>query len=135
MPLQTTGFEWSVREDGILVYRFKDSRRQTIDQWVTIHRQHQNEHIEAGKPIRRIWFLEHGVIPTPYAFHVMVQLTREVPPGTHTHVAAILESSRVQSLIQYAYSRIDARKDFIRFFSDEGEALDWLKSTEDVATI
>ena len=128
------GFEWRIRDDGIIVYSFADSRRVTIDKFAETLRQHRDAHYAASKAIKRIWYFADGMMPTPYAVKITMQLAREMPATMRSQIACVLANKRVYTLIRYAFSRIDARKDYIRFFNDEASALDWLLTTESPIT-
>lgn len=125
----SSGFEWDIRDD-IIVYYFRDSRRDAIDTWVRMTRQHREEFLAQGKPVRRLWYFDDGVMPTPYAVQRSVQLARETPDSIVKHqVACVVKNHRIFTLIRYVFSKIDARKDYIRFFNEESSALEWLSST------
>ncbi|MCA9892439.1 MAG: hypothetical protein KC615_05615 [Anaerolineae bacterium] len=125
-----TGFEWSVRDDEIIIYHFKDSRRATVDKWVEIHREHRDTHNAEGRPLKRLWYFGDSFIPTPYAGKVTIQMAREMPSGTRTQIACVITNSRLYALTQFVFRRIDTRKDYVRFFNNEASALEWLQTAE-----
>lgn len=124
------GFEWHIRDDDIIVYHFKDSRRDSVDKWITMTSQHRDAFIAQGKPTKRMWLFDATVMPTPYAVKKSIQLANDVPEGMSTQVACVMANQHVYALMRYVFTQIEARKDFIRFFDDEVTALAWLQSTD-----
>lgn len=124
------GFEWAIRDDGIIVYHFKDYRRATIDKFAETLRQHRDAHNAASKAIKRIWYIQDDVMPTPYAVKIVMQLAREMPASIRSQIACVLANSRIYALLRYVFSQIDSRKDYIRFFNDGAAALEWLMTTD-----
>ncbi|MCA9887083.1 MAG: hypothetical protein KC546_01875 [Anaerolineae bacterium] len=129
MSDSSIGFDWSISDDGIIVYHFRNSRREAIDTWIGMTRQHRDDFLAQGKPLKRIWFFHDAVMPTPYAVQKAIQLAKEVPPDMPTQVACVVTNQRIYTLIRYVFSVIDTRKDYIQFFGDEASALDWLRTT------
>lgn len=124
------GFEWYIRDDGIIVYHFADSRRVTIDKFAETLRGHRDAYTAASKAIKRLWYFSDDMMPTPYAVKTAMQLAKEMLPTLRSQIACVLANKRVSTMIRYTFSQIDARKDYIHFFNDEAAALEWLLTTE-----
>lgn len=125
-----SGFEWYIRDDGIIVYKFSDSRRITIDKFAQTLRDHRDAYTAASKAIKRLWYFSDDMMPTPYAVKMAMQLAKEMPPTLRSQIACVLANKRVSTMIRYIFTQIDARKDYIHFFDDEASALEWLLTTE-----
>lgn len=124
------GFKWHIRDDGIIVYYFEDSRRVTIDKFAETLRYHRDTYTAASKALKRIWYFQDDVMPTPYGVKIVIQLAREMPAKTRSQIACVLTNRRIYTLLRYVVTQIDVRKDYIRFFNDEALALAWLTTTD-----
>lgn len=119
-----------MRDDGIIVYHFADSRRVTIDKFAETLREHRDAYTAASKPLKRLWYFSDDMMPTPYAVKMAMQLAKEMPPTLRSQIACVLANTRINTMIRYIFTQIDARKDYIYFFDDEASALEWLLTTE-----
>lgn len=122
--------EYHLRSDGIHEFVFKADERASIDAWVHILEQIQLAGQWYGKPqVTLLLDARHAShLPIRYLFECLSDYNRAYPslkpPAVvigyvHSPTAVILS-------IYYTLAELMAQPTTIQFFTEKGEALDWL---------
>lgn len=128
MQYGTAGFFVTYREDGIVVYRFEDASRATIDSWVEISHQHDLEYSAKGKHLRRMISIQPKVIPSPYALARAGHL-ESLSPKFPESLAIIIPNNIAQTLISSFVKHLDYNNKYtVQIFRTEDEGIDWLNA-------
>lgn len=128
MQYGTAGFFVTYREDGIIVYRFEDASRPTIDSWVEISHQHDLEYAAKGKHLRRMISIQPKVLPSPYALARAGYLESISPQFTES-LAFIIPNAIAQTLVASFVKHLDySSKYAVQIFRTEAEGIEWLNA-------
>jgi hypothetical protein len=121
---RTAGLIYFRRTDGIIVYRFTDSARETIDAWAKHVLKTETEagaqaHVQAIYDIRGQWI-------TAYGIQTMFHMSRMTVPDLISSVA-VVGDSLVLATIRIILNHLpENRHQERRIFSSEEAALKWL---------
>ncbi len=127
---RTAGMTFYRQDNGILVYRFLDNRRETIDAWIEQALQDELAiHAEGGDAcllldIRGQWV-------TPYALTKVMQTLNLTPPGLQEWVAILTGDSfagRVMARLMHRFPT--SVRESTRLFQTEEPALRWLEQKQ-----
>src|SRR5687767_7101858 len=123
------GFVCERRDDGIIVYRFYDMKRESIDAWFNATVQHDQEFHASGKHSRRMFIFERFLTPTPYAFTRAREALHQTPPGLRESQSCIVPSQAGFRLITMFIHRIALNRNDLSVtlpFMSEAKGVDWL---------
>jgi hypothetical protein len=108
---KVAGLTYYVREDGVLVYKFADFRRETMD--------------------LRSLYLVGDLVLTLYAISLGVETARKTPPTLRESMAVVAPRGLVWTLFRNLFRRLPPRQQqSIHIFATEAEALVWLQERE-----
>lgn len=123
---QVAGMRYYQRVDGIHVYSFTDSRRETVDALLTQGHQNdldahsRNEHMRALVDGRGVWM-------TPYAIATLLKTAQQTPPGLKESTAVVLNDNFVTGVLVGVLHKLPRSVQAnVRLFTSEAEALAWL---------
>ena len=121
------GFHFAERPDGILVYSFKDSEKNTIDDWVKKSLKIQEEYDTNHRHLRVIHQLPTGSLSTtsPYAVRQTISLVGSRSSTLSFSSAIIIPNLYFDMAVQYINKRIPY-SEHIHPFKDFEEAVTWL---------
>jgi hypothetical protein len=128
---QIAGMRYYQQQDGIHVYSFTDSRRETVDALIAQGRKNdldahsKNEHMRALVNARGIWM-------TPYGIATLLKSAQHTPLGLKESTAVVLNDTFMTGvligLLQKLPRSVQAN---VRLFTSEADALAWLDAREE----
>ena|SRR5688572_6412411 len=128
---QTAGMMYYRQENGILVYRFQDNRRETVDAWIEQAYQDELDIHAAGGGIACMLLDLGGNQITPYAIVRVVKAADLTPPGLQEWTAILSGNSFAMRLVQSVMVKFPATlRSNVRVFNQEAEALAWLEQKQ-----
>jgi hypothetical protein len=123
---QVAGMRYYQRHDGIHVYSFTDSRRETVDALLAQGRKNdldahsKNEHMRALVDGRGVWM-------TPYAIASLLKSAQHTPPGLKESTAVVLNDNFMTGvLIGVLHKLPRSVQANVHLFTSEADALTWL---------
>ncbi len=122
------GFDKEILEGGITIYRSKSSDRDVVDAWYDDVAVVFRQSLEQGRPVRLMYDVRHIGLVTPYAIQRSEELER-LAVTDDWRVATLVGTAFLANMVNYVISvslmpEMRARS---RVFSDEAEALAWLR--------
>jgi hypothetical protein len=123
------GFDKEILEGGITVYRSKSSDREVVDAWFDDVATVFSQSLEQGRPVRLVYDLRNIGLVTPYAIQRSEELER-LAVTDDWRVATLVGTAFLANMVNYviSVSLMPAMRSKSRVFSDEAEALAWLRS-------
>jgi hypothetical protein len=120
------GLSYCIRDDGIHVFRFNDSRRETVDAWARISRENDLRYTASGEHLRTLfdvgeqWF-------TPYSLSTIVRMVNTTPKDLLESVAVMAGRNTLLSMVRSIVARLPQNpKQVISIFTAEEDAIRWL---------
>jgi hypothetical protein len=120
------GFTVDHREDGIIVYRMVNVRRETIDSWVQAFQQHEEEALAENRHLRRLMDIRGAGLPTPYAIAKAVEVVSNDPEGLRESYAILVGDSMTSQILSNSLRHLRKWISNTSLFTDEQTALHWL---------
>jgi hypothetical protein len=115
------------REDGIIVFRIRDTRRATADAMYEAFRESDQACHAAGRHNRTLVDTRGAGWPTPYIAGRAIQASKETPAGLRESTAVVASESVAVRLIDLLIRKLTPRaQQTIRIFPDEESAIAWL---------
>lgn len=116
------------RDDGLIIYRFTNILRDTVDQWAQHSHAQDLKAAAENRPLARLLDVRKAGYPTPYAIGKALEISRMTPENLQ-EVLAILTSDRIgtrmfSSVMRHMPSRL--QQSTAVFVEDETLAVDWL---------
>lgn len=122
-----SGFSYEIRDDGIIIYRLANLRRNTVDEFVEVSHNFDLDAFKAGRHSRCLLDISRLTFPTPYAIKRIKQNTEATPDGLKESWAVIAPTSRIYTFMMTNMKGLPlAKVQPIRLFRNEEEALAWL---------
>ena len=121
-------FEKEILEGGITIYRSKSSDREVVDAWIADVATVFAQSLEQGRPVRLMYDVRNVGLVTPYAIQRAEELER-VAVTDDWRVATLVGTAFLANMVNYVIS-VSLMPDMrakSRVFSDEAEALAWLR--------
>lgn len=120
-----SGFQVKERPDGILIYYFEDSEKNTIDEWFNTSVAIQREYDKNHRHLRVIYQKEAIELPTPYGVSQTIRLIGLRPPTLCFSTAIVSSNLHFQMASQYISQRIPYSNHVFRV-EDVQEGIAWL---------
>ncbi|MAU10331.1 MAG: hypothetical protein CL607_10955 [Anaerolineaceae bacterium] len=125
---KSSGFSYDIREDGIIVYRLANLRRDTVDEFVEVSRNFDVVAYEAGRHSRCLLDISKLSFPTPYAIKRLRENTESTPDGLKESWAVLAPTSRLYTFMMTNLKGLTKSKvQPVRLFQTEEEAFAWLE--------
>ena len=121
------GFTIEYRDDGILVYRLDNMRRDTVEALAAISKHHEAEAWLGCCHLLRMIVLEDVSIPTPLATVSARALKEETPEHLQESLALVGNDSTTYQLARIMQSQLSS-PDNMEVFDNTNAALDWLNA-------
>ena len=123
------GFEKQVLEDGITIYRAQSSDREVVDAWYDDIAVVFSQSFEQGRPVRLVYDVRNIGLVTPYAIQRAEELEK-LAVTDDWRVATLVGTAFLANMVNYviSVSLLPEMRTKSRVFSDEAEALAWLRS-------
>jgi len=123
------GFDKEILEGNITIYRSKSSDRQVVDTWFDDVATVFAQSLEQGRPVRLMYDLRNIGLVTPYAIQRSEELER-LAVTDDWRVATLVGTAFLANMVNYviSVSLMPEMRSKSRVFSDEAEALAWLRS-------
>ncbi len=127
---QRAGLSIMLDDDGILIARPADITRETVDALYDVLTTSDREAFEAGRSRRTLVDIRKVGWPTPYSVARIVQSSRVTPVGLRESVAILINPSTLAFRLVENMLRKTTKEaqQITRIFSDEDEAMRWLRS-------
>ena len=121
-------FEKEILEGGITIYRSTSSDHEVVDAWFDDVATVFAQSFEQGRPVRLVYDLRHIGLITPYAIQRGEELER-VAVTDDWRVATLVGTAFLANMVNYvsSVSLLPDMRSKSRVFSDEAEALAWLR--------
>jgi hypothetical protein len=121
-------FEKEILEDGITIYRSQASDRDVVDAWYDDVAVVFAQSLEQGRPVRLIYDVRNVGLITPYAIQRAEELER-LAVTDDWRVATLVGTAFLANMVNYviSVSLLPEMRSKSRVFSDEAEALAWLR--------
>jgi len=118
-----------ILEGGITVYRAKSSDRDVVDAWYDDVAEVFRQSLEQGRPARLMYDVRHIGLVTPYAIQRSEDLER-LAVTKDWRVATLVGTAFLANMVNYviSVSLLPEMRAKSRVFSDEAEALAWLRA-------
>jgi hypothetical protein len=122
------GFDKEILEGSITIYRSKSSDREVVDAWIADVAKVFAESLEQGRPVRLMYDVRSVGLVTPYAIQRAEELER-VAVTDDWRVATLVGTAFLANMVNYviSVSLLPDMRAKSRVFSDEAEALAWLR--------
>ena len=123
------GFDKEILEGNITIYRSKSSDREVVDTWFDDVATVFAQSLEQGRPVRLMYDLRNIGLVTPYAIQRSEELER-LAVTDDWRVATLVGTAFLANMVNYviSVSLMPEMRSKSRVFSDEAEALAWLRS-------
>jgi hypothetical protein len=123
------GFEKQVLEDGITIYRAQSSDREVVDAWYDDIAGVFSQSFEQGRPVRFVYDVRNIGLVTPHAIQRAEELEK-LAVTDDWRVATLVGTAFLANMVNYviSVSLLPEMRSKSRVFSDEAEALAWLRS-------
>jgi hypothetical protein len=123
------GFDKEILEGSITIYRSKSSDREVVDAWFDDVATVFSQSLEQGRPVRLMYDLRNIGLVTPYAIQRSEELER-LAVTDDWRVATLVGTAFLANMVNYviSVSLMPEMRSKSRVFSDEAEALAWLRS-------
>ena len=123
------GYEKQVHDDGIVVFRVRSTTHTSIDAWYQDVASAFAQALAQGKPVRVMYDLRHLDMVTPYSVQ-RAEALEKLPVPDDWRVATLVGNAFIANMVSYvkSVSLQPALRDKSRVFSEEAEALTWLRS-------
>jgi hypothetical protein len=121
-------FEKEILEGGITIYRSTSSDHEVVDAWIADVGKVFAESLEQGRPVRLMYDVRSVGLVTPYAIQRAGELER-LAVTDDWRVATLVGTAFLANMVNYVIS-VSLMPDIrakSRVFSDEAEALVWLR--------
>ena len=121
-------YDKEVLEDGLVIFRIKSTAREHIDIWfqdvASVFAHAHEKHM----PVRLLYDIRNIDLVTPYGVQKAEELNK-LPLSADWRVATLVKNAFVANLVNYVklVSLVPEVRDKSRVFSDEPEALAWLR--------
>lgn len=123
-----SGFSYEIRDDGIIVYRLANLRREAVDDFVEVSHNFDVAAYEAGRHSRCLLDISELSFPTPYAVKRIQQNTEASPDGLRESYAVVTPTSAIYTFARTIINRLPhAKAQPIRLFHNADEAFAWLE--------
>ncbi len=122
------GFDKEVLEGGITIYRSRSSDREVVDAWYDDVALVFKQSLEQGQPVRLMYDVRNIGLVTPYAIQRSEELER-LAVTDNWRVATLVGTAFLANMVNYviSVSLLPEMRSKSRVFSDEAEALAWLR--------
>lgn len=126
MPDQS--YEKEILPDGIVVFAVKSTARAHIDAWYADVASVFAEARAKGAPVRLLYDIRQIDLVTPYSVQKAEDLNK-LPQPDNWRVATLVKNSFIANMVNYVrlVSLQPGMRERSRIFSDEAEALAWLR--------
>ncbi len=114
------------REDGIIVYRLTNLRRDTIDRWVKAFQEDKQAALQSKRHLRRLMDVRGVGFPTPYGIAQAMENVKDEPEDLRESYAMLVDNSMIAQVLSNALRHLSQWLNNMRLFTDEQAALDWL---------
>jgi SpoIIAA-like len=123
------GFEKQVLEDGIIIYRAHSADREVVDAWYDDVGSVFSQSFEQGRPVRLVYDVRNIGLVTPHAIQRAEELEK-LAVTDDWRVATLVGTAFLANMVNYviSVSLLPEMRSKSRVFSDEAEALAWLRS-------
>jgi hypothetical protein len=123
------GFDKEILEGSITIYRSKSSDREVVDTWFDDVATVFAQSLEQGRPVRLMYDLRNIGLVTPYAIQRSEELER-LAVTDDWRVATLVGTAFLANMVNYviSVSLMPEMRSKSRVFSDEAEALAWLRA-------
>jgi len=123
------GFEKQVLEGGITIYRAQSSDREVVDAWYDDVAVVFSQSFEQGRPVRLVYDVRNIGLVTPHAIQRAEELEK-LAVTDDWRVATLVGTAFLANMVNYviSVSLLPEMRSKSRVFSDEAEALAWLRS-------
>ena len=122
------GMHIETTEDGILIIRVDNVRRETVDALCELMRAFDLEGAALKRHNRSILALSKHVYPTPYATQRLVALAKSTPPELRESQAVVVSDSVVARLVRMLVGKLDNKaRQAVNVFFNEQDGLLWLR--------
>jgi len=123
------GYDKDVYEEGIVVFRVWSTTRASIDEWYQDVAGVFAQALAQGKPVRVMYDLRRIDLVTPYSVQ-RAEALEQLPIPDDWRVATLVGNAFIANMVSYvkSVSSLPAMRDRSHVFSDEAEALAWLRS-------
>jgi len=117
-----------ILEGGITVYRAKSSSREVVDAWYDDVAEVFRQSLEQSRPARLMYDVRNIGLVTPYAIQRSEALER-LAVTDDWRVATLVGTAFLANMVNYviSVSLLPEMRARSRVFSDEAEALAWLR--------
>lgn len=113
-------------EDYLHIFRFRDSRRETVDAWQRILRELVDLYTPTGGHLCSLYDIR-GLWLTPYAVKTALEISQAAPKVMFISMVMLVNDSLGISLAQSLLNRLAHHKlKARRIMTDEAAALEWL---------
>jgi hypothetical protein len=122
-------FDKEILEGGITIYRSKSSDHEVVDAWIADVATVFAQSLEQGRPVRLMYDVRSIGLVTPYAIQRAEELER-LAVTDDWRVATLVGTAFLANMVNYviSVSLMPDMRTKSRVFSDEAEALAWLRS-------
>jgi hypothetical protein len=122
-------FDKEILEGGITIYRSKSSDHEVVDAWFDDVATVFAQSLEQGLPVRLMYDVRNIGLVTPYAIQRAEELER-LAVTDDWRVATLVGTAFLANMVNYviSVSLMPDMRTKSRVFSDEAEALAWLRS-------
>ena len=121
-------YEKEILPDGIVVFVVKSTAREHIDAWYADVASVFAEARAKGAPVRLLYDVRKIDLITPYSVQKAEDLNK-LPQPDNWRVATLVKNSFIANMVNYVrlVSLQPGMREQSRIFSDEAEALAWLR--------
>jgi hypothetical protein len=122
------GYTKDVHDDGVVVYHIGSTTRSSIDEWFQDVAAEFARALEQGRPVRVMYDLRRVDLVTPYGVQ-RAEALEKLPVPDDWRVATLVGNAFIANMVSYvkSVSLLPTMRDKSRVFSDEAEALAWLR--------
>jgi hypothetical protein len=122
------GYDKQVYEDGIVAYRMRSTARPNVDAWYQDVAVEFARALEQGRPVRVMYDVRRLDLVTPYGVQ-RAEALEKLPVPDDWRVATLVGNAFIANMVSYvkSVSLLPSMRDKSRLFSDEAEALAWLR--------
>lgn len=127
--MSSTGIIYEHHPNGTHLFRFSDTRRETVDQWQML----MQTTIDGTPPDGhfRVLVDVHGLWISPHTMRVAGAISRYSPHELPASTAVVMNDSLGMSLAQTLFNQLSEHGHRARrVFTSEAEALDWLEKRD-----
>jgi len=122
------GYDKQVYEDGIVAYCMRSTARPNVDAWYQDVAVEFARALEQGRPVRVMYDVRRLDLVTPYGVQ-RAEALEKLPVPDDWRVATLVGNAFIANMVSYvkSVSLLPSMRDKSRLFSDEAEALAWLR--------